>query len=142
VPCLAITAIVLSHHLLGKKRANTLLFNFVIPFHFETCTGTALRPGPSCKDSWTEHVAVSEQNMGNSWSNKSFLALGLLAASRTASALPWAVEFGGCTFSGDYDGAPLVRSGSCPTQDGALYLSSRGITSVPEQAFIGMAKME
>ena len=87
-------------------------------------------------------MAVSEQDMGNTWSNKSFLALGLLAASRTASAVPWTVKFGVCTFSGDYDGAPLVRSGSCPTQDGALDLSNKGITSVPEQAFAGMAKME
>ncbi len=80
--------------------------------------------------------------MGNSWSDRSLLALGLLAACRTASALPWTVQFGGCTFSGDSAGAPLVRSGSCPTQGGHLDLSSKGITSVPEQAFAGMAKME
>jgi hypothetical protein len=70
------------------------------------------------------------------------LLIGLLAASWSASALPWTVGFGECTFSGDYDGAPLVPSGSCPTQGGTLELSSKGITSVPPQAFQGMAKMQ
>ncbi len=28
--------------------------------------------------------------------------------------------FGECTFSGDYDGAQLVRSGSCPNQGGFM----------------------
>jgi hypothetical protein len=80
--------------------------------------------------------------MGTSWYKKSLLAmLGLLAASRSASALPSTVEFGECTFSGDYDGTPLVRSGSCPTQGGKLELSSKGITSMPPDAFAGMAKM-
>ncbi len=87
-------------------------------------------------------MAVSEDDMGNSWSQKSLLALGLLAASRTASASPWTVRFGGCTFSGDSAGAPLVRSGSCPNEGGMLILSAKGITSVPEQAFAGMAKMQ
>jgi hypothetical protein len=81
--------------------------------------------------------------VGTSWSKQSLLALlGLLAASRSASAWPWTVGFGECTFSGNSDGAPLVRSGSCPTQGGKLDLSSKGITSVPAEAFAGMAKME
>jgi hypothetical protein len=76
-------------------------------------------------------------------SKRSLVALmWLLAASRSASALPWTVGFGECTFSGDYDGAPLVRSGSCPTQGGWLYLSSRGINALPPDAFAGMANME
>jgi hypothetical protein len=44
------------------------------------------------------------------------LLLALLSSAHAAR--PWSVEFGGCAFSGDYDGAPLVRSGSCPTTDG------------------------
>jgi hypothetical protein len=80
--------------------------------------------------------------MGISGSSNILLALlGLLAASRSASALPWTVPFGGCIFRGDYDGAPLVRSGSCPTLVGLLDLSSRGITLVPADAFEGMPKM-
>ncbi len=54
------------------------------------------------------------------------------------SANPWTVEFGGCTFSGDYDGAPLVRTGSS-CASGALILSSSGITSVAANAFQGMS---
>jgi hypothetical protein len=54
----------------------------------------------------------------------------------------WTLAYGGCSFSGDYAGAPLVRSGSCPTQGGTLELSSKGITSVPAGAFAGMAKMQ
>ncbi len=55
---------------------------------------------------------------------------------------PWTMAFGGCTFSGNYAGAPLVRAGSCPTQGGTLDLYGKGITSVPANAFAGMAKME
>ncbi len=55
---------------------------------------------------------------------------------------PWTVGFGDCSFSGNYAGAPLVRSGSCPTQGGTLDLSRKGITSVPADAFAGMAKMK
>ena len=51
---------------------------------------------------------------------------------------PWSVTFGGCTFSGDYNGAPLERSGSCPTQSGDLYLYHKGITSVKNDSFAGM----
>ena len=54
---------------------------------------------------------------------------------------PWTVAFGGCTFSGDYAGAPLVRTGSCPTQVGWLDLSGKGITSVPPDAFQGLPQM-
>ncbi len=53
----------------------------------------------------------------------------------------WTLAYGGCSFSGDYAGAPLVRSGSCPTQGGTLDLSSKGITSVQPNAFQGMSKM-
>ena len=60
----------------------------------------------------------------------------------TCMSIPWTLAFGGCTFSGDYAGAPLVRSGSCPTQAGTLELFSMSIKSVPPQAFAGMAKME
>ena len=85
---------------------------------------------------------LSLSKMGNSCSRKSMLALGLLAASRAASALSWTLAFGGCTFSGNDVGAPLVRSGSCPTQGGTLSLRDSGINSVPANAFVGMAKME
>ena len=51
---------------------------------------------------------------------------------------PWSETFGGCTFRGDYNGAPLERSGSCPTQSGLLVLSHKGITSVNSDLFAGM----
>ncbi len=60
----------------------------------------------------------------------------------TCMSIPWTLEFGGCKFSGDYAGAPLVRSGSCPTQGGTLDLQSKGINSVPAEAFADMAKMQ
>jgi hypothetical protein len=52
------------------------------------------------------------------------------------------VAFGGCTFSGNYAGAPLVRTGSCPTEGGYLILYGKGITSVQPDAFQGMSKMQ
>ena len=60
----------------------------------------------------------------------------------TCTSIPWTLHFGGCTFSGDLAGAPLVRSGSCPMEGGTLYLPGKGISSVPADAFAGMAKME
>jgi hypothetical protein len=73
---------------------------------------------------------------------------------------PWTISIGGCTFSGDYAGAPLVRTGTCPlsyfdgtgtcptevqvgcaTEGGTLDLSSRGITSLQPDAFQGMTKI-
>ena len=56
----------------------------------------------------------------------------------SALAAPWSVSFGGCTFSGDTSGAPLERSGSCPTQSGWLYLNDKGITLVKNDSFAGM----
>jgi hypothetical protein len=72
------------------------------------------------------------------------------------SANPWTVEFGGCTFSGDYDGAPLVRTVECSTyvlpppplvpgldsvEHTKLNLKSKGITSVPADSFQGLSQM-
>ena len=59
----------------------------------------------------------------------------------TCASIPWTASFGGCSFSGDYAGAPLVRTGSCPKQNGILDLNNRGITSVPADAFQGMSQM-
>ncbi len=60
----------------------------------------------------------------------------------TCMSISWTLAFGGCTFSGDHAGAPLVRTGSCPTQGGWLVLSRKDITSVPAGAFADMTKME
>jgi hypothetical protein len=54
---------------------------------------------------------------------------------------PWKVTFGGCVFTGNSDGAPLVRTGSCPDAEGALDLQYRNITEVPVTAFGGMGNM-
>jgi hypothetical protein len=54
---------------------------------------------------------------------------------------PWKVTFGDCVFTGNSDGAPLVRTGSCPDAEGALDLQYRNITVVPATAFQGMGKM-
>jgi hypothetical protein len=68
--------------------------------------------------------------------SKLLLLLALLSSAHAAR--PWSVEFGGCAFSGDYDGASLVRSGSCPTTGGELSLVFKGITSVKNDSFAGM----
>ena len=64
----------------------------------------------------------------------------------TCISIPWTVAFGGCTFSGNYAGAQLVRSGSCPAQGGTLNLQNMGITTInnllPADAFAGMTKLE
>jgi hypothetical protein len=54
---------------------------------------------------------------------------------------PWKVTFGDCEFTGNTDGAPLVRKGSCPDAEGALDLQFRNITVVPVTAFQSMGKM-
>ena len=54
---------------------------------------------------------------------------------------PWKVTFGNCVFTGNRDGAPLVRTGSCPDTEGSLDLEYRNITVVPVNAFEGMGNM-
>jgi hypothetical protein len=72
------------------------------------------------------------------------LALALLAEPKDASAQPWTLSFGNCTFSGNNAGAPLVRAGSCPSQDDwvGLDLRSRFITSLPANVFEGMSSVK
>ncbi len=99
--------------------------------------------GKGGKKNAAQQCSNNLNQMATSGYKKIWLVLlGLLAASRSASALPWTVGFGGCTFSGNDSGAPLVRSGSCPMQGGWLVLEFRGITAVPADAFAGMAKMQ
>jgi hypothetical protein len=75
-------------------------------------------------------------------------ALLLLAACGCgASAAPWTVTFGNCSisccsFSGDTDGAPLVREGFCPDQAGKLDLDHKGITEVTADAFQNMSAVK
>jgi hypothetical protein len=59
----------------------------------------------------------------------------------TCISIPWTVALGGCSFSGNYAGAPLVRTGSCPTENGFLSLDNMGITSVSADTFQGMSQM-
>jgi hypothetical protein len=53
------------------------------------------------------------------------------SSASTACSNDWTLNYGGCIFSGNVNGAPLVREGSCPTATGTLVLSSLGITEVP-----------
>ena len=55
---------------------------------------------------------------------------------------PWSVTCGGCTFSGNYAGAPLARTGSCATDCTSLDLSYRDITSMPGDPFADMGALE
>ena len=50
----------------------------------------------------------------------------------------WSQDFGECTLTGDSDGAPVARTGLCPTTAGTLDLSSRSITSLQNKPFDGM----
>ena len=59
----------------------------------------------------------------------------------SAQSQPWTVAYGGCTFSGDYAGAPLVRTVSFSFEGGTLDLRVKGITSVQPDAFEGMSAM-
>ena len=63
------------------------------------------------------------------------------ATKNTVDRGPWKVTFGNCVFTGNRDGAPLVRTGSCPDTEGSLDLEYRNITVVPVNAFEGMGNM-
>jgi len=78
-----------------------------------------------------------------SFSRKNMIKLLLLFALCLSSALaqPWSENFEGCTFSGDYSGAPLESSGSCPSSIGPLDLSYRGITLIKVDSFAGMGSL-
>jgi hypothetical protein len=80
--------------------------------------------------------------MGASLSKKACIALCLLGSVPATHAAPWTVVFGGCTFSGDTNGAPLARAGVCPNEVGQLYLSYKSINSLPESVFAGMENLE
>ena len=81
-------------------------------------------------------------------SPKAAPALALVAAAAVAPVpsvradSPWSVTCGGCTFSGNYAGAPLARSGSCATDCTLLNLSYRAITSMPGDPFADMGALE
>ncbi len=60
----------------------------------------------------------------------------------TCTSIPWTVVFGDCNFSGDYAGAPLIRTGECPFQSGGLGLNSKGITSISVGVFANMGQLQ
>ena len=60
---------------------------------------------------------------------------------KTYNVGPWKVTYGDCVFTGNTDGVPLLRHGSCPDQVGSLDLSERNITAVPVTAFHGMGNL-
>ena len=62
--------------------------------------------------------------------------------STTGHSGPWSVTCGGCTFSGNYAGAPLARTGSCATDCTDLDLRYRAITSMPGDPFADMGALE
>ena len=70
--------------------------------------------------------------------NKAALAADLVL-SRPPAALAWSVTFGGCSFS-DGPAQELVRTGSCASQSGWLYLSYKDpkIASLPAGVFADM----
>ena len=55
---------------------------------------------------------------------------------------PWSKSCGGCTFSGNYAGAPLARTGSCATDCTSLDLGYRAITSMPGDPFADMGALQ
>ena len=54
---------------------------------------------------------------------------------------PWSVTCGGCTFSVNYAGAPLARTGSCATDCTVLDLRYKAITSCADDAFSDMGAL-
>jgi hypothetical protein len=62
--------------------------------------------------------------------------------SRSGQSGPWSVTCGGCTFSGNYAGAPLARTGSCATDCTVLDLRNKAITSCADDAFSDMGALE
>ena len=70
-------------------------------------------------------------------------ASGQLATEENDFAMPrpWKKVFGGCVYSGDLNGAPLLRSGECPTAGGELNLNNLGITALPAKSFAGISNI-
>ena len=68
------------------------------------------------------------------------VALLLFCRPTTIDAAAWTVTYGVYTFSGDDTGAPLVKSGSgdCETSIPTLYLTGKGITSIPAGTLDGL----
>jgi hypothetical protein len=71
-------------------------------------------------------------DISSKYVSKLLLLLARLSSAHAARSWRISLGYAGslCTWSGNYDGAPLVRAGSCPYVGGYLNLYSRGITSV------------
>ena len=87
------------------------------------------------------HV-VTQKPRQEKYQQDALFFLLLLAQPSSVSADPWTYPHGSCIFSGDDAGAPLNRTGVCPTFGGEnnwLWLVNKGITSLPAGIFDGMA---
>ena len=115
-----------------RRRVLVPLREFVVQVASACLVGTATRQSPKAAPALALVAAAAVAPVPSVRADHS----------RTGHSGPWSVTCGGCTFSGNYAGAPLARTGSCATDCTSLDLSNRAITSMPGDPFADMGALE
>ena len=120
-----------------RRRVLVPLKAFVVQVASACLVGTATRQSPKAAPALALVAAAAVAPVPSVRADHGFSHSGCTTCSG-----PWSVTCGGCEFSGNYDGAPLARSGSCATDCTNLDLSYRAITSMPGDPFADMGALE
>jgi len=120
-----------------RRRVLVPLKAFVVQVASACLVGTATRQSPKAAPALALVAAaavapVPSVRADHGWSHSGC----------TTCSGPWSVTCGGCEFSGNYDGAPLARTGSCRWDCTYLNLEYRAITSMPGDPFADMGALE
>ena len=91
-----------------------------------SCSSPSPRLFPPPRGPWSMAAGTNSQKSA------------LLSFSTALFAGRWFLRIFTSTFSGDDAGAPLARTGVCPTESSTLWLHNKGITSIPAGSFDGL----
>ena len=119
-----------------RRRVLVPLRAFVVQVASACLVGTATRQSPKAAPALALVAAAAVAPVPSVRADHGFSHGGCTTCSG-----PWSVTCGGCTFSGDYGGAPLTRTGSCATDCTQLHLNGKAITSCADDAFSDMGAL-
>ena len=128
----AVSASMINHTPTPRRRVLVPLKAFVVQVASACLVGTATRQSPKAAPALALVAAAAVAPVPSVRADHS----------RDGHSGPWSVTCGGCTFSGNYAGAPLARTGSCATDCIELDLGYRAITSMPGDPFADMGALE
>ena len=119
-----------------RRRVLVPLKAFVVQVASACLVGTATRQSPKAAPALALVAAAAVAPVPSVRADH-----GISHSGCTTCSGPWSVTCGGCTFSGNYAGAPLARTVSCGTDCTSLVLEYRAITSMPGDPFADMGAL-